>query len=64
MSIPATEIIIIGGGPALLSAALTFVRVRRRVVVIDSGEPRNAAIAVRASGAALSESLFRERTEE
>jgi thioredoxin reductase len=37
-----TEIVVIGGGSAGLSAALTLARARRRVVVIDSGEPRNA----------------------
>jgi thioredoxin reductase len=34
---------IIGGGPAGLSAALILGRCRRRVLVIDSGEARNAA---------------------
>lgn len=37
-----TEIVVLGGGSAGLSAALTLARARRRVVVIDSGEPRNA----------------------
>ncbi|MDU0328515.1 NAD(P)/FAD-dependent oxidoreductase [Microbacterium sp. KSW2-21] len=36
------EIVVLGGGSAGLSAALTLARARRRVVVIDSGEPRNA----------------------
>lgn len=36
------DVAIIGGGPAGLSAALTLARARRSVVVIDSGEPRNA----------------------
>ena len=36
------EVIIIGGGPAGLSAALALGRVRRRVLVVDSGEYRNA----------------------
>lgn len=36
------EIIVLGGGFAGLSAALTLSRARRRVLVIDSGEPRNA----------------------
>ncbi len=31
----------VGAGPAGLAAALTFGRMRRRVLVIDSGEPRN-----------------------
>jgi thioredoxin reductase len=39
---PDTEIVVIGGGSAGLSAALTLARARRRVVVIDSGDPRNA----------------------
>ena len=36
------DVIVIGGGAAGLSAALVLGRARRRVVVIDSGEPRNA----------------------
>lgn len=35
------EAIIIGGGPAGLSAALVLGRCRRRVVVVDSGRYRN-----------------------
>jgi thioredoxin reductase len=35
------DVIIIGGGPAGLSAAMLLGRSRRKVVVIDSGEPRN-----------------------
>ena len=38
------DAIIIGGGPAGLQAALTFARVHRRVVVLDSGEYRNATV--------------------
>jgi thioredoxin reductase len=34
--------VIIGGGAAGLSAALTLSRARRRVLVVDAGEPRNA----------------------
>lgn len=37
------DVVIIGGGPAGLSAALVLGRARRKVVVVDSGEPRNAA---------------------
>ncbi|WP_448808973.1 NAD(P)/FAD-dependent oxidoreductase [Agromyces bauzanensis] len=35
------DVIIIGGGSAGLSAALMLVRARRRVLVVDSGAPRN-----------------------
>lgn len=37
------EVIIVGGGIAGLSAALILGRCRRRVLVIDSGRPRNGA---------------------
>ena len=37
------EVIIVGGGPAGLSAALVLARCRRQVLVIDSGKPRNWA---------------------
>jgi thioredoxin reductase len=37
------DVIIVGGGPAGLSAALVLGRARRRVMVYDSGKYRNAA---------------------
>ena len=37
------EIIVVGGGPAGLSAALVLARCRRQVLVIDAGKPRNWA---------------------
>jgi thioredoxin reductase len=37
------DAIIVGGGPAGLSAALILGRACRRVLICDSGEPRNAA---------------------
>jgi thioredoxin reductase len=43
MSEPLFDVIIVGAGPAGLSAALVLGRCRRRVLVCDSGKPRNAA---------------------
>src|SRR5690606_13952284 len=36
------EVVVIGGGPAGLQAALTVARVHRDVVLLDAGEGRNA----------------------
>jgi len=36
------DVIIVGAGAAGLSAALVLRRARRRVLVVDSGAPRNA----------------------
>ncbi len=42
---PDTDVIIVGAGPAGMSAALVLARACRRVLVFDHGHPRNAAAA-------------------
>jgi thioredoxin reductase len=42
---PRYDVVVIGGGVAGLSGALTLARARRRIAVIDAGSPRNAPAA-------------------
>lgn len=37
------DVLIVGGGPAGISAALVLARCRRQILLCDGGEPRNAA---------------------
>ena len=39
------DVMVLGGGAAGLSAALVLTRARRRVAVVDAGQPRNAPAA-------------------
>jgi thioredoxin reductase len=38
------DVVIVGGGPAGLNAALMLGRARRSVLLCDSGQPRNARV--------------------
>jgi thioredoxin reductase/SAM-dependent methyltransferase len=42
MSEQTWDVVVVGGGAGGLSTALTLARSRRRVLVVDAGEPRNA----------------------
>ena len=62
------DVVVVGGGAAGLSAALTLARARRSVLVIDAGQPRNAPAAhlhnyLSRDGAAPSELLAAGRAE-
>lgn len=62
------EVVVVGGGAAGLAGALTLVRARRSVLVIDSGSPRNRPAAhlhgyLGRDGASPAELLARGRAE-
>ncbi|QNN52967.1 NAD(P)/FAD-dependent oxidoreductase [Nocardioides mesophilus] len=62
------DVVVVGGGAAGLSAALVLGRARRRVAVVDAGQPRNAPAAhmhgfLGSDGLPPAELLARGRTE-
>jgi thioredoxin reductase len=43
IDLPHCDVLIVGGGPAGLTAGVTLARARRSVTLVDDGRPRNAA---------------------